>query len=45
MARDGEAYRPHWERWAVQEAQHFAREGTRERADVRLHGQAVLPHE
>jgi hypothetical protein len=36
MARDGEGYRPHWERWAEQEATHFATEGTRERADVRL---------
>lgn len=38
LARDGEAYRPHWERWARQEQAHFAREGTRERADVRLDG-------
>lgn len=36
MARDGEGYRPHWERWAKQEAAHFAAEGTRGRADVRL---------
>lgn len=36
LARDGDAYRPHWQRWADQEAAHFAREGTRERADVRL---------
>lgn len=36
MARDGEAYRPHWERWARQEDEHFAREGTRDRADVRV---------
>lgn len=35
LARDGETYRPHWERWASQEAVHFAREATRERADVR----------
>ncbi|MBW0117060.1 AAA family ATPase [Pseudonocardia abyssalis] len=34
IARDGEAYRPHWERWAAQEATHFAAEGTRGRADV-----------
>jgi uridine kinase len=34
IARDGEAYRPHWERWAAQERQHFAVDGTRERADV-----------
>jgi dephospho-CoA kinase len=34
MERDGEAYRPHWERWAEQERTHFERERTRSRADV-----------
>jgi cytidylate kinase len=34
LARDGEAYRPHWERWAAQERALFAEERTRERADV-----------
>ena len=34
IARDGEAYRPHWERWARQEAALFAADGTRARADV-----------
>ena len=34
MDRDGEAYRPHWERWARQEEAHFAQEGTRGRADL-----------
>jgi uridine kinase len=34
IARDGEAYRPHWERWATQERAHFALDGTRDRADV-----------
>jgi uridine kinase len=34
IARDGEAYRPHWERWAVQEDRLYAADGTRERADV-----------
>ena len=34
IARDGEAYRPHWERWARQEREHFAVDGTRDRADV-----------
>ena len=24
LARDGEAYRPHWERWAAQEVRHLA---------------------
>ncbi|MEP6651177.1 MAG: hypothetical protein ABJA74_14905 [Lapillicoccus sp.] len=36
MARDGEAYRPHWERWARQEEALFLADGTRERADVIL---------
>lgn len=34
IARDGETYRPHWQRWAVQEQQHFAADATAERADV-----------
>lgn len=34
LARDGAAYRPHWERWAAQETQLFARDGTRAKADV-----------
>lgn len=34
IARDGEAYRPHWERWARQEAALFAREHTRRHADL-----------
>lgn len=38
IARDGEAYRPHWERWARQEDALFAAEGTRARADVVVDG-------
>lgn len=34
IERDGEAYRPHWERWAAQEAVVFARHGTRDHADL-----------
>lgn len=34
IARDGDAFAPHWEDWAAQEAEHFARERTRERADL-----------
>ena len=45
MVRDGEAYRPHWERWARQEAAHFAAEGTRARADVRVDGAPTVPHD
>ena len=37
IERDGEAFRPHWERWAVQEQQLFAAEDTRAHADVILH--------
>ena len=36
LARDGATYAPHWQRWAAQEQVHFAREGTRARADVAL---------
>ncbi|UER55771.1 hypothetical protein HJG43_06415 [Kineosporiaceae bacterium SCSIO 59966] len=36
MARDGDAFRPHWQQWAEQETAHFAAEGTRDRADVHL---------
>lgn len=34
LERDGEAFAPHWEQWATDEAALFARERTRERADV-----------
>ena len=40
IERDGEAYRPHWERWARQEDAHFATERTPGRADVRVDGAA-----
>jgi uridine kinase len=33
-ARDGEAYRPHWQRWADQETALFAADATRSRADL-----------
>ncbi|MBM6403770.1 hypothetical protein JQN72_05880 [Phycicoccus sp. CSK15P-2] len=36
IERDGEAFRPHWERWAAQEAALFAADGTRSRADLVL---------
>jgi energy-coupling factor transporter ATP-binding protein EcfA2 len=36
LARDGDTYGPHWERWARQERAHFGRERTRERADLVL---------
>jgi len=34
LARDGETYAPHWERWAEQEAEHLAACDPRSRADV-----------
>jgi hypothetical protein len=34
IERDGEAFAPHWEAWAVAEKEHFARQGTRVRADL-----------
>lgn len=36
MTRDGETFRPYWQRWTHQEEHLFALEGTRERADVLL---------
>jgi len=33
LARDGDAYAPHWDRWAAQEAAFAARERPRELAD------------
>jgi len=36
LDRDGEAAHDHWVAWMRDEAEHFAREQTRERADVRL---------
>ncbi len=38
LERDGESFRPRWLRWMDQEALHFARERTRERADVVVDG-------
>lgn len=34
LARDGAAYEPQWRQWVEDEAAHFARERTRERADL-----------
>lgn len=38
LARDGDAFAPHWEGWARDEAAHFARHRTRERADLVVDG-------
>lgn len=36
IERDGDAFAPYWGAWAAAEAEHFARERTRERADLHL---------
>lgn len=36
MARDGETYRPHWDRWARQEQALFSADGTAARADLHI---------
>jgi len=38
IARDGDAFAPHWRQWAADEAAVFVRERTRERADVHIDG-------
>ena len=38
IARDGDAFAPYWEQWASDEADLFARERTRERADLLVDG-------
>ncbi len=43
VARDGETFRPHWERWAAQERAHFTAHRTRERADLRLSTATGVP--
>lgn len=42
LARDGDSFAPHWEQWARDEADLFARERSRERADVVVDGAAPL---
>ncbi|MEV5704670.1 phosphoribulokinase [Actinoallomurus sp. NPDC052274] len=44
LDRDGDAYAPHWERWAAQEAELLARETTWDRADVVLDTEAGPGH-
>ncbi|GAB3301444.1 hypothetical protein EK0264_00795 [Epidermidibacterium keratini] len=38
IARDGDTYAAHWERWAAQERELYARDRVRERADVVIDG-------
>lgn len=42
IERDGDAFAPYWEKWADDEAGLFAREQTRERADVVVDGTRPL---
>ncbi len=45
VERDGEAFRPHWERWARQEEAMFEAERTKERADLFVDGSPETPHD
>jgi uridine kinase len=45
IARDGESMRPAWEQWIAEEDVHFARDRTRERADVIVDGAPLVPHD
>ncbi len=45
IARDGAGLEAQWRQWMLDEAQHFEREGTRDRADVVVDGTGrALPH-
>lgn len=43
LARDGELYESHWDRWAAQEARFAAREHPDRRADVVIDGRSIAP--
>lgn len=45
LERDGESFRPHWERWARQEAAMFASDRTRRRADLLVDGDPDTAHD
>jgi uridine kinase len=45
MARDGEAYRPYWDRWAAQEREHYAEVPTRDVADVVVDGAPAVAYD
>ena len=44
IERDGDARRPEWERWRMKEDALFAREGTRDAADLIVDGAPTLAH-
>nr|NLI51455.1 hypothetical protein [Propionibacterium sp.] len=41
LSRDGDAYAPHWDRWAAQERAHWAAHRPWELADLHLNSEAV----
>lgn len=45
LARDGEMFAPHWDRWAAQEKVLFRAERTRERADLVIDGDPPARHD
>jgi hypothetical protein len=45
LARDGEAFRPHWRRWARQEDELLLAERTPDRADLWVDGDPRVPHD
>lgn len=45
IARDGETMRPDWEHWMAEEDAHFARDRTRDRADLIVDGSPSVPHD
>ena len=42
LARDGEAYAPHWDEWAAQEDVFLARENPQDLADTVIDGNEIL---
>jgi uridine kinase/glycosidase len=45
LERDGEAARPQWERWMAEEDAFYAKDPVRNRADVIVDGDPLLPHD
>lgn len=44
LDRDGLEYADAWENWATREQEHFAKDETRSRCDLRVDGTAFTPH-
>jgi hypothetical protein len=42
LSRDGDAYRPHWDRWAAQEQEFIEREHPASLADLLIDGRTIL---